>query len=215
MSGSNQRQKFYFSEDSPSNKLWYINTQNGLAKELEPLPGNRRCSDAKGSFLICGTDNSSVSLYGNCSKLFTIPSCREVISTCFISIEHSIIVSGTQDSSIIVSSLKTGSIINVIDSPLSQNQISIFTLNGTHIRTKEINFSIHHWYSWSSYQGFDYILMSNCAGKLYSCEAYFLNIEKSFYRCPTNIVSMIYSKDSMSTIVVLDDGRIHIIPHQV
>jgi len=232
---------FYFSEDSPSNKLWYINTQNGMAKELEPLPGNRRCSDAKGSFFICGTDNSSVSLYGNCSKLFTIPSCREVISTCFISIEHSIIVSGTQDSSIIVSSLKTGSIINVIDingieprlilvtpswgfiivygklnnSPLSQNQISIFTLNGTHIRTKEINFSIHHWYSWSSYQGFDYILMSNCAGKLYSCEAFFLNIEKSFYRCPTNIVSMIYSKDSMSTIVVLDDGRIHIIPHQV
>lgn len=91
--------------------------------------------------------------------------------------------------------------------------LSLFNINGNLIRTKEIDFVVSSWTSWSCEKGFDYVLFSDDNGKLFMFEAFYLDVSRPFYRCQTQIISVKYIVEEMIVIAVSKDGRVFFVPY--
>lgn len=91
--------------------------------------------------------------------------------------------------------------------------VSLLNINGNYIRSVEFNFRIACWESFSSLDGFDYVLVSDENGKLYLFEAFYLNPSKPIYRCQRTIIHVKYLLESNIVVAISKEGTIFLVPY--
>ena len=194
-------------------------------------------------FTAAVSDNTTLNLFSPDACIrYSIPFYGDAILCCAISETFKVAVCGTL-SGLIICSLYEGKKINAIqfDSDLKPIKILItnswgfivtyaikksiqgkpkpylivHTINGKLLRSVEIQIPIVSWYSFSSFDDFDYLVISNEQGKLHLIEVFYLNIEDPFYRCNKNIVSICYLKKPKVIAALIEDGNIAFLPIDV
>lgn len=175
----------------------------------------------------------------NVTPAISMPSYRDSISCCCLSQTFFASVIGTRDGSLIINSLNKGSTVRVIDldgakpcmvtmtpswgfivcyaTKLMAGRLShylyVFNVNGIKLGKKDIGFEINCWSHSTSPKGFDYMLISDDRGKLFSFEVFKLDIGEAFFRCHSPVVSLEYLKELHAVLIVTKDGRIIFIPY--
>lgn len=178
---------------------------------------------------------------GIVAPVISMPSYRDSISCCCLNQAFFVSVIGTRDNSLIINSLNKGSTVRVIDlhdarpclititkgwgfivcyaTKLTPGRIShyiyVFNINGILLQKKEIGFDVLTWSNWTSTEGFDYILVSDSNGKLFSFEVFYLNINDPFYRCYAPVSSLKYLEELHAVVIVVKDGRALFVPHSI
>ncbi|OHT03042.1 hypothetical protein TRFO_29659 [Tritrichomonas foetus] len=172
------------------------------------------------------------------SGVFTIPSFHEKIKCSCISRNFHQIACGTKDGSILVASENTHSFIKTIRlekgqrakfisiSPCwgfifavvtkifegkTKTYLSVWTVNGDYIRSREVDFTVTKMITFRSRSGFDYFLLATKDKKLISGEIFDLEF---FYETefPEEILSLAYDNESDAAFTLSKDGYISIIP---
>ena len=193
-----------------------------------------------GIYKIISSKNSVIYVYKNDFKhlIHSIPSFCDSINCSSVSNEFDLLVCGTKDKYLLLCSLSQGSVVHIIQlkgSPMltlitpswgfvlvyqelfQDNKlnhfISLYTINGKEIRDVRINFSITNWITYKDKKGFDFIIIYDEKGRIYCSEAFYLNIEKPFFRCTGSIISLSYYQDISLVIAVTREGKIYFIPY--
>jgi hypothetical protein len=90
--------------------------------------------------------------------------------------------------------------------------VYVHSVNGRLIRKVQLQFPIVAWCTWDSRDGFDYLLVSTGLGKLSVCEAFYFDVNESFYVCHTHVASLTYLRDLGVAVAVTGDGRVIFVP---
>jgi len=156
----------------------------------------------------------------------SIPSYKSETLCEAINTSFDIIARGTSDFSLQICSIKDGSIQKVISldnrkpkrieiSPgwgfitvfveknMHQKQcfeMLLYTINGTFIRSCQIESDILTWCFWSDNSDFDHICFALTGGKVFACELYYLNPGSFLYRSQSKLISLQYIKKLKSII---------------
>ena len=167
--------------------------------------------------------NKEIQIFGKCKISPELAVCTAS------SLRYNIIVVGVRSGKILLFNRLNGSYIRQIDSlketPLNliittmfsfivvhiQKLLILYSINGEKIREKKINFELSMWYSFRSSDGFDYLLISDTVGKLYICEAYYLNV-REIYQCGSNIISMKMNNTFDAIAIFTQEGKGIILP---
>jgi hypothetical protein len=148
-----------------------------------------------------------------------------------------VVIGGTDDRHLIVASVHDGSTIRVmkLDSiPIKvvvtpnwgfilvhgcdyvngwpQYNLTLFNINGLFVRTIPFQHGIDRWVTWTSSNGFDFMVLSTDRGKLYAFEVFFLDVGAPVYRCCAELIALDYAKASNIIVAVTSDGKVHMIP---
>jgi hypothetical protein len=71
---------------------------------------------------------------------------------------------------------------------------------------------VTEWIALTSPGGFDFLIVSLAARKIFACEAFFMDVGAPIYRCPSDLVCLGFSKKSNLIIALPTDGKAHVIP---
>lgn len=82
--------------------------------------------------------------------------------------------------------------------------LHVFNVDGDLIRRQRINFSIRAWTHWTSFSGFDYMVMMDDENNLYAMEAFYLDVESFGSKVPANVIEMKYFTEDEMLVVVGD-----------
>ncbi|OHT08686.1 hypothetical protein TRFO_04746 [Tritrichomonas foetus] len=178
-------------------------------------------------------------VFSQLDQIASIPSYRSKLPCVHISERHQLIVNGTNDGFIILSSLTKCTISKVInlnkckpklllvtqsfgfivvyatfiEAGVEKRYLFVFTVNGELVTKRPIRMAISLMYSFSSCSsGTDYLIFSDSTGQLYSCEVYEMSISSCFFRCHGNVCGLSYNHENGSVVAVSADGKIFIIP---
>ena len=195
---------------------------------------------ASDGLFVMSSDDARTHVYsvvGEVKHVISIPTYRNCILCSCVSRQFGIVVSGTDDGELIIGSLDNGSTIRVIKTNAIPQKvlvtpswgfiiangceyvngkpkysISVYNVNGVHIRTVEFESAVGQWVSWSNPAGFDFVILSGDKGKLYAFEAFFCDVATPFYRCCNDLIALEYSQVSQLVCAVTAEGRIHFVP---
>ena len=93
-----------------------------------------------------------------------------------------------------------------------KHHILVHTINGELLKRLEIMSPINYWYTWSSYDGVDYLVLAGEGGKLDVCEIYEMNIQKNIYWCQSPVLDMCYCNDLSAFVIATAAGHVHFVP---
>jgi hypothetical protein len=71
---------------------------------------------------------------------------------------------------------------------------------------------VNDWIAITSPGGFDFLILSSGARKIFAFEAFFMDVGQPIYRCPSDLVCLGFSKKSNLIIAVTTDGKAHVVP---
>ena len=198
-------------------------------------------SASDGWLAITGED-SRVHIYKKSNfkqEVANIPSYRNSILSCAISDKFKLIVSGTSDGALLLSSLHSYKTIRVVplhdhmqpdkililnswgfiavaesrvNEGLREFYLSVFNVNGMEIRHIELGFELSAWVSVSSKRGFDFILCASTDGKVYMFEAFYAKIGYPIIDAGEAVISLAYLPLS-SIVVVVTKTKVLIAPY--
>lgn len=160
----------------------------------------------------------------------TIRSFRGQILCVSVSSEYHVTVAGCSDGSIFVVSTENGSVRRVIELPKnakprkllvtkewgfilvyasisSEDWIYLFTINGEEIRKRKLECPVSAWTTWSSTDGFDYVLMSDIQGRIHKFEAFYCDIGKHIETIKS-VLALHYDKFKGVAVILSSDGDI-------
>ena len=170
----------------------------------------------------------------------SIMSFCDSITCSVVSSTFDTMVCGTKDKSLLICSLSRGNVTNDIefdkDSTIKKilitpswgfilvytesmknkrivHMITLYNINGNFIRNREINFTLSHWTSWTSEKNFDYIFLADENGKFYMFEAFYLNIDKPFFRSGRHLVHINYFPEVSIALAISSDGKLFLVPY--
>ena len=152
-------------------------------------------------YMTCGNENATnVYKVEHPKKIqFTTQNYRDGICCTCISDTYKVLITGTRDNALVVTSLTNGVTVRVIDlkgtptkvhvtdsfgfivacmenpEKRDTSMISVFTINGDHIITKCIDYRIAEWCFWTSHRGFDYIGIISGIGSVLFAEVFYLD----------------------------------------
>lgn len=95
---------------------------------------------------------------------------------------------------------------------LLKNIIMVFSINGMFIRCCEIPSKIVFWTSWSSAEGFDYLVYSTDTGFVYLTQVFKAHKSREIYHSKASIISAVVSRDRKILSILMNDGKIALIP---
>jgi len=227
--------------DQLSKRPIIVNFRNSCLEHVDMIKSDAVCLTANTEYCsIAGTD-AVLSIFRQQRLHMSMPSYRDSISCCNSSTTFHLVVIGTKDGFLIINSLSSGSTVKVIDlrglRPLLVNisnswgfimvyatsldrdrpshVILLYNVNGDFIREKHIDFRVSYWYTWSSLSDFDYAIIADERGNLFSFEVFYLNISDKFFRCREQISSLKYFWKIETVVLTTTDGRIVFIPHTI
>lgn len=187
------------------------------------------CISSSHDWTIFSCRESILNIYQKNKRIASTHQYRDVITCCSLSNKYQMIVTGTKDGGLIVSTLN-GINVRVIEignspkkvmitpgwgfivaytEPLNLNEspeIIVHSLNGTFIKRLKLDAQIDEWVGWKSKSGFDFIAF-NQGKKISYLEVYFL--EKIFVaRVSRQLIGFTYSVENDSFVFVEKDGII-------
>jgi hypothetical protein len=212
--------------------------------ELFPVPTNDPvCLTASGEFLgVAGRDAVLHVFRGDSTRPWiSMPTYRDSIACACVNVTFLVAVIGTRDGSLIINSLNKGATVRVLDlkggRPLMLcvtpvwgfivayvakvknaklwHWLFVFNVNGRRIRKVRLDFAIANWCCWASRKGFDYMVISDARGKLFSFEVFYCKIGDSFIRCNSPLATLLYIGELEAIVAVTQNGRIMFVPHVI
>ena len=82
--------------------------------------------------------------------------------------------------------------------------LHVFNVDGDLIRRQRIDFSIRAWTHWTSFSGFDYMVMMDDENNLHAMEVFYLDVESFGSKVPSNVIEMKYFTEDEMFVVVGD-----------
>jgi hypothetical protein len=174
---------------------------------------------------------------GKVSERFSTPTYRNSIVCSCLSQQFGVFVSGTDDKALIVALLADGSTVRVIPLEWIPQKVlitphwgfivvngckyvdgkptytlSVFTINGLLIKSIPFGGIVTDWIAITSPSGFDFLILSLGARKIFAFEVFFMDVGPPVYRCPSDLVCLGFSKKSNLIITLTADGKAHVIP---
>ena len=223
-----------------NHKVVLIDLQDGALEPMPDQTSEAVCLAASGDFFAVARNDAVLNIYrrGNTAPIISMPSYGDSISCACVSATFYVALIGTRDGSVIINSLNKGATVRVLDlkgarpilvtvtkawgfivvyaTKLKNGKLNhclhVFNINGTPLRKRKIGFPICQWTTWTSPKGFDFMIVGDDRGKLFSMEVFYLDLGESFFRCHSPITSLAYSQDISCCIAVTQDGRILFIP---
>jgi hypothetical protein len=179
--------------------------------------------------------------FDSVQEAFAISTFREKIKTLYISGRFHTIVCGSVDNSISLWSINSRRFTKAVDlgkcrpkkvvitpgwgfivvfsKEISVDAVlpalTVLTLNGEFIGQTHLLCPIRHWTAWSSRNGFDFLLMSDCNNCVYVFEAYFAVVGEPVAKFSLEIVGLHFDIDEEKILVVLESGDIHVVRYAV
>jgi hypothetical protein len=224
-------------------RVFIVDVFSGTIKKF-PVPINDPvCLATSGEFLAVAGGDAVLHVFRASSQKpwISMPTYRNSIACACVSAEFLVAVIGTRDGSLIVNSLNKGATIRVVDLKGGRpamlcvtpgwgfivvyvariknaricHWLYVFTVNGRRIRKVSIDFTIANWCCWTSKSGFDFMVISDIRGKLFSFEVFYCDIGDSFARCHSPLASLMYIGELEAIVAVTQNGYISFIPHIV
>ena len=185
------------------------------------------------STICIGTVDSSTEIHSLASfdNPIKVKYYRDSITCTASNATFDVVVNGTRDGALFITSLSTGKTIRVIDigdvevlcvnitpswgfivtsyKVKEQYFIAVYTINGKLIRKKQVTGKITIIESWSSPRDFDFIAFVIEPRQLFVCEAFYLNFDSNNHLqfLLTNIVMVRYSIISSRLFIVSANGK--------
>ncbi|OHS97641.1 hypothetical protein TRFO_09350 [Tritrichomonas foetus] len=186
-----------------------------------------------------GAKDAAVTLYNN-YKATTQPvlSFRDSIKCICINPTFDSLICGTRDNWILFCSLNRGSVIRMVEVPGRpqriivtdsmgfvavtitkineghiQDSIILYDISGEYIATTIMNKRVTAMTCISSADGFDYLIISDDEGNIYSFEAFYMNINEPIYKCNSQVIKIEYSKQESVIIIFCENGEVIFVYH--
>lgn len=220
-----------------SSELKLIDPDEQHSRAIETKLSKISCLETDGHWIVVGGEAWLV-VFRELKRIHGIQVYRDSVSACSISESFGVIVAGTNDGSIIVCSCASGTMVRTMELGKMipkkicvsrswgfivsycqeivcgnvKHHILVHTINGDLVKRLEIPSLISCWYTWSSYDGVDYLVMASESGKLDFCEIYEMNIQKNVYWCQSPVLDMCYSNDLSALVVATASGHVHFVP---
>lgn len=96
----------------------------------------------------------------------------------------------------------------------SYRKVTVFTINGSLITSKDIDIDIEQWVSWRNRNGFDFVLLCDTKGMIYSFEAFNLQFSDVLFTSRQKIGILSYFVARRSIVVTTMEGQGFMIPHE-
>ncbi|EAX98401.1 Beige/BEACH domain containing protein [Trichomonas vaginalis G3] len=215
-------------------RLYIVNFKNYTIEKFEEISNEVHSVCSLVDEFSVATSSSSVVVFRNFKKVCTCMSYREGISCCFSSSTFHISVIGTRDGFILINSIPSGELVRSIDMKEYRPQsilitpgwgfilvyatkivdykvkysLQLFNINGGFLREKELDSAIVYMQTFTSRDGFDYILMSDDKNRVYLFEAFFLDILEPVTRFTSHICALRFFKDFDCLCIVGTDGKV-------
>ena len=93
-----------------------------------------------------------------------------------------------------------------------KHSILVFTLNGIFVKQCKIEGPVDYWSSWSTKNGFDYLIYTNETGHVFLTEVFSVKQDKEIYCCRSRVVAAKVSNDQSIICIVSSDGKIALVP---
>ena len=194
-------------------------------------------SAADGPWTLIADRDSSFSLYRNNVLKFSIPLFTSSVKSACVNSKFNMAVCGTHDCSLMFCSLSNGYVTRCVkitrtpdlvlctpswgfvcvhsirfDEGRSRYFLCLYTANGDLIREREIEEAITVWNTFSTPDGFDYIILGTEGMKCYVFEAFYLELGKPFYNSKSLLAAIQYSTGTNVAVLVTIDGIIEFLP---
>ena len=236
----NGNQFFAISNVENSRGIYKINISKKDANLVVKKKNEINSLAVEDEWLAISDFDSVVSLYKVSDRVkyqFSIPSFRDRIKCCAISQTFHLLVCGTRDCSLMLCSLTSKSIVNIVN--LNDSKpilllitpswgfivvhhkevfeghlryfISVLTVNGEIITKTKIKSHITQWISFKNYKGFDYIIMSDSENKVYIFEAFYAKIEDPIFESKSKIINIEFLVQEKMAVILTSDGIISFI----
>ena len=203
--------------------------------------GPVNCVSADENYLITGGGDTATNVYFN-NKMFplafAVPSYRGSVKACAVSSTFAVVVSGTDDGSILIFSITSHAIVHVLKTETripekilvspdwgfvvvyevevkmgqTTRYIEVFTIDGMFVSRKQIPFSVTAWCSLSNGSGRDYVVLSDQRGRIYLFEVFYLDITEPFYRNAEDVIFLEYVKPLKSVTAMSSAGTCFVLP---
>ncbi|OHT09099.1 hypothetical protein TRFO_04699 [Tritrichomonas foetus] len=226
-----------------SSEVSLINIQTGNFTVLETPLNETSAIDAGKDYFVIACRNAVVNVYKTGTQpkqIASIASYRSRLPCVSISEKFNLIVNGTNDGFLIISSLTSCTVENVIDlnggrpcnitiSPswgfiivyytvieagIVSKFIAVYNVNGQFLKKVKIEISLINIFSFSSPSAFDYIVLADSEGRLYMSDAYELEFGESFFRCHSKLATIDYCHKESCFVAFTAEGSILLISHE-
>lgn len=174
------------------------------------------------------------------SQIGSIASYRSKLPCVAISETFNLIVNGTSDGFIVISSLTRLAVENIVSlgedakpvlisispswglivvhtfeikSGIVTNFLLIFNVNGKLISKTKVDFSVTCMLAFTDSSSFDHIILADSTGVLFISDIYELDFSKPLYRCHDKVINLYYCNDDSRIIAVSSNGKIFLIAH--
>ena len=178
--------------------------------------------------------------YPYAKQIASIASYRAKIPCLAISERFNLIVNGTKDGCIIISSLSSCVVENVIslnggiplnisispswgfivvyyhiiDAGMVTQYINVYNVNGVLLKKIDIKVGLTSMLTFSSPSSFDYLVLADVDGRLYMTDIYELKITDSFFRCHSKLALIEYNHKEACFVALTVEGTIILISHE-
>ncbi|EAX96799.1 Beige/BEACH domain containing protein [Trichomonas vaginalis G3] len=225
---------FIVTANKHSNQLFVIGVDKAVTfTTTSPHKEISNISADGNYFATTGTDNMLYIYRSGFSKKisFSTHVYRETVTSMCVSDSYKVVVCGTRDGGLIVTSLTDGITVRVMDvheEPVkicvtqqwgfivclilmqSNFKIVVFTINGEFVNEKTVrcDSQVTNMYTFSTYKGFDYICVVNSLGKLLVAEVYTLDFNIYSPGLTSGLCALTYSQNTDCIVLMEKTGKI-------
>ena len=197
------------------------------------IPGGIKSISSSGPIVCVGSGGAFTNLFigEQLDELCTAQAFKAEVVCAAVSSEYSVVVSGTADGAIVISTLNNGTLVKSIDlgsipekilitkgfgfiAVFSSNIncgktiyfLSLYNINGLFIRRITLDFHIKAWQSFTpGHSGIDMIVFANDTNWMFDFEAFTLDFKLPFYKCSRKIIDISVMPNN-SILLTTDEG---------
>jgi hypothetical protein len=219
-----------------------VNTETGGRRTIHFHDSDVICTARQGVWLVTAGRDAILNVF-QISNLkapyFRIPLYHDEITCCNVNADFGLIASGTRDGFLVLSSLTRGANVRVVDlggcRPYAviitrgwgfvvvvstkleagrlEHILSVYTMNGHFVRTRQLPGPLAAWTSWTSVDGFDWLIIAWDQGRLAYAEA--AELEFTFvkgYAATPPVMAIRYVPAEAGIVVISGRGEASLVP---
>jgi WD40 repeat protein len=227
--------------DGTKPSVSFVDLGTGIRLDVNCHYGEANCVSDSNGWVATGGRDAMVKVFATDNlrePVFSIALYHDEITCCSVSNDFGLIASGTRDGFLVLSSLNTGSNTRVIDigarpyavlitqkwgfvvicstklaNGTLEHAISVYTVNGSFVRSRQIAGAVAVWTAWSSASGFDFIIMVGEVGRVWYFEVCKLDVTPfKGYTANPPVIAIRYSPRERGVTVVSGKGAVAFVP---
>jgi hypothetical protein len=214
-----------------------VDVHKGTVQVLSPQRAEIVAIAVDGTWIATANRGSELLIYNvtvDNAPILTIPAFVSSVACCALSNGFHSVVYGTRDGSLLFCSLNSGSVTRfisvagsrpcsilitpfwgfvvvyltrIVDGKL-QHSISLYSTNGDLIRTIVHSHAIVQWVSFTSSDGFDFVVMADAANRCFLFEAFYLNVSKELFIAPATVTSLNFLPSESTAVIATANGEL-------